>query len=92
MKFKKKFYFILFCIFFYSQISIALDQEIQNLVNEIETAKEDFNKINTNQIEEAAKLDAAFNEIDKVTDFVKDALSNDNEQEAIKALGLLKNL
>ena len=90
MKFKKKFYFILFSIFFYSQISIALDQEIQNLVNEIETAKEDFNKINTNQIEEAAKLDAAFNEIDKVTDFVKDALSNDNEQEAIKALGFIE--
>ena len=90
MNFKKIFLFILLSISLSSQISLALDQEIQDLVNEIEKAKEDFNTINTNQIEEAAKLDAAFNEIDKVTEFVKDALSNDNEKEAIKALNFIE--
>ena len=84
------FYFIY--IFLVTKPVYSLDQEIQSIVNEIDTAKDNFNSLEVSEIVEATKIDNAFNEIDKVTDFVKEALSKNNEQEAIKALSLLRNL
>ena len=82
------FYFIY--IFLVTKPVYSLDQEIQSIVNEIDTAKDNFNSLEVSEIVEATKIDNAFNEIDKVTDFVKEALSKNNEQEAIKALEFIE--
>ena len=58
----------------------------------LKQAKKDFNDLDTSKVIEAVKIDKAFEQIDKVTEFVKESLQDGNEDSAIKALEFIKKL
>ena len=87
---KINFYFITLIFLFFANPSFSLDQEIRDIVESIDAAKNDFNNVDTSEVIEAVKIDNAFNEIDNVTEFVKEALQEGNEDSAIKALEFIE--
>ena len=60
------FYFIY--IFLVTKPVYSLDQEIQSIVNEIDSAKENFNSLEVSEIAEAAKIDNVFNTLEDLFD------------------------
>lgn len=87
---KINFYFITLIFLFFANPSFSLDQEIRDIVESIDAAKNDFNNVDTSEVIEAVKIDNAFKEIDNVTEFVKEALQEGNEDSAIKALEFIE--
>ncbi len=83
-------YFLTLLFLFFSNPSIALDQELRDIVDSIDAAKKDFNDVDTSEVIEAVKMDKAFEQIDKVTEFVKESLEDGNEESAIKALEFIE--
>ena len=83
-------YFLTLLFLIFSNPSIALDQELSDIVDTIDAAKNDFNNIDTSEVIEAVKMDEAFEQIDKVTEFVKESLEDGNEESAIKALEFIE--
>ena len=90
IKFNNKLYFILFLSIIVSKASLALDKEIQDLLDNIDSNKVEFNKIKSTNVPEAIKIDEAFNEIDKISNFVKNSLNNGDEESAINALEFIE--
>ena len=78
-------YFLTFVLLFFANPSFSIDQEIRDIVDSIDAAKNDFNDVDTSEVIEAVKMDKAFEQIDKITEFVKEALQDGNEDSAIKA-------
>ena len=83
-------YFLAFAFLFLANPSYSIDQEIKDIVDSIDAAKTDFNDVDTSEVIEAVKMDKAFEQIDKVTEFVKEALQDGNEDSAIKALEFIE--
>ena len=83
-------YFLTLLFLIFSNPSIALDQELRDIVDTIDAAKKDFNDVDTSEVIEAVKMDKAFEQIDKVTEFVKESLEDGNEESAIKALEFIE--
>ena len=83
-------YFLTFIFLFFANPSFSVDQEIREIVDSIDAAKNDFNDVDTSEVIEAVKMDKAFEQIDKVTEFVKEALQDGNEDSAIKALEFIE--
>ena len=83
-------YFLTLLFLMFSNPSIALDQELRDIVDTIDAAKKDFNDVDTSEVIEAVKMDKAFEQIDKVTEFVKESLEEGNEESAIKALEFIE--
>ena len=83
-------YFITLLFLIFSNLSLALDQELRDIVDSIDSAKKEFNDVDTSEVIEAVKLDKAFEQIDKVTEFVKESLEEGNEESAIKALEFIE--
>jgi len=83
-------YFLTFIFLFFANPSLSIDQEIKDIVDTIDAAKNDFNDVDTSEVIEAVKIDKAFEQIDKVTEFVKEALQDGNEDSAIKALEFIE--
>ena len=83
-------YFLTFIFLFFANPSLSIDQEIKDIVDTIDAAKNDFNDVDTSEVIEAVKMDKAFEQIDKVTEFVKEALQDGNEDSAIKALEFIE--
>ena len=83
-------YFLTFVLLFFANPSFSIDQEIRDIVDSIDAAKNDFNDVDTSEVIEAVKMDKAFEQIDKVTEFVKEALQDGNEDSAIKALEFIE--
>jgi len=83
-------YFLAFAFLFLANPSYSIDQEIRDIVDSIDAAKNDFNDVDTSEVIEAVKMDKAFEQIDKVTEFVKEALQDGNEDSAIKALEFIE--
>ena len=83
-------YFLTLLFLIFSNPSIALDQELRDIIDTIDAAKNDFNNVDTSEVIEAVKMDEAFEQIDKVTEFVKESLEDGNEESAIKALEFIE--
>ena len=83
-------YFLAFAFLFLANPSYSVDQEIRDIVDSIDAAENDFNDVDTSEVIEAVKMDKAFEQIDKVTEFVKEALQDGNEDSAIKALEFIE--
>ena len=87
---KIKFYFLTFALLLFANPSFSIDQEINDIVDTIDAAKKDFNDVDASEVMEAVKMDKAFEQIDKVTEFVKESLEDGNEESAIKALEFIE--
>ena len=85
-------YFLTLLFLIFSNPSLAIDDELRDIVDSIDAAKKDFNDVDTSEVMEAVKIDKAFEQIDKVTEFVKESLEKGNEESAIKALELLSRV
>ena len=83
-------YLLTLLFLFFSNPSFSLDQELKDIVDTIDAAKKDFNDVDTSEVIEAVKMDKAFEQIDKVTEFVKESLQDGNEDSAIKALEFIE--
>ena len=64
-----------------------IDPKVNSEINKI---KKDFNDVDASEVMEAVKMDKAFEQIDKVTEFVKESLEDGNEESAIKALEFIE--
>ena len=83
-------YILTLFFLFFSNPSFSLDQELRDIVDTIDAATKDFNDVDTSEVIEAVKMDKAFEQIDKVTEFVKESLEGGNEESAIKALEFIE--
>ena len=83
-------YFLTLLFLIFSNPSLAIDDELRDIVNSIDAAKKEFNEVDTSEVLEAVKIDKAFEQIDKVTEFVKESLQEGNEESAIKALEFIE--
>ena len=83
-------YSLIFLFLFFTNPSHSIDQELKDIVDTIDAAKKDFKDVDTSEVIEAVKMDKAFEQIDKVTEFVKETLQDGNEDSAIKALEFIE--
>ena len=63
-------YLIIFLLITSVKSSFALDSDIQNMIDSIDDVQEEIKKIEESKLQEAIKIDAAVEEINKVTEFV----------------------
>ena len=56
-------YFLTFIFLFFANPSLSIDQEIKDIVDTIDAAKNDFNDVDTSEVIEAVKIDKAFEQI-----------------------------
>lgn len=83
-----KFLLVIFILF--NQYAFALDKEIEKITKEIDKVQNKFEKLATEDIDEAIQIDSAINEINKATEFVKESLKNENVEVAIQAIELIE--
>ena len=88
---KKKLIITLFITFLtLPNISFAADDDLKELTDAVNDAQKEFNDLKTGNTSEAKIIDDAIKEIDKATKFAKEALENNNTEDAIKTLKFIE--
>ena len=83
-------YLIIFLLINSVKSSFAIDSDIQDMINVIDGVQEEIKELDESKLQEAIKIDAAVEEINKVTEFVKESLVNNDKENAIKALEFIE--
>ena len=65
-------------------------ESVTELTDAISEAREKFNNISEPSTEQSKIIDEAFKEIDKATEYVQEAINNDNAEDAIKTLEFIE--
>jgi CHASE3 domain sensor protein len=87
----KKVLFFLIILFFNFKFVQAINLEnLSEATEELEKAQEEITNIQENDSETAKSIDDAVKEINKATDFVKEALKNNNVEDAINTLEFIE--
>ena len=87
----KKILFFLIILFFNFKFVQAINLEnLSEATEELEKAQEEITNIQENDSETAKSIDDAVKEINKATDFVKEALKNNNVEDAINTLEFIE--
>jgi predicted nucleic acid-binding Zn-ribbon protein len=85
-----KIYIIFFIILFFTlSKSYAIDN-VSEFTDAINEASEKFNNISEASTEQSKIIDEAFKEIDKATEYVQEAINNNNAEDAIKTLEFIE--
>ena len=79
--------FIIAFIAFSKSYSI---ENITELTNSINTAREEFDKISEAKSDQSQIIDDAIKEIDKATEYVQEAINNNNSEDALKTLKFIE--
>ena len=88
---KKKLITILFITFLtLPNISFGAADDLTEFTNAINDAQKEFKDLSKGNSSEAKIIDDAIKEIDKATEFAKEALENNNTKDAIKALKFIE--
>ena len=83
-------YLIIFLLIIPVKPSFAIDSDIQDMIDTIDGVQESVKELDESKLQEAIKIDAAVEEINKVTEFVKESLENNDNENAIKALEFIE--
>ena len=83
-------YLIIFLLIASVKSSFAIDSDIQDMINTINGVQEEIKELDESKLQEAIKIDAAVEEINKVTEFVKESLVKNDNKSAIKALEFIE--
>ena len=70
--------------------SFAIDSDIKDMLDTLDGVQEKIKELDESKLQEAVKIDAAIEEINKVTEFVKESLQNNDNENAIKALEFIE--
>ena len=79
----------LIIIFFIISKSYAIE-DVSELTNAVNEAREEFNNVLDATNEQSKIIDEAIKEIDKATEYVQDAINNNNAEDAIKTLEFIE--
>ena len=71
-------YLIIFLLITSVKPSFAIDSDVQDLIDVINNTQEGISKLDESKLQEAVKIDSAVEEINKVTEFVKESLKNND--------------
>jgi predicted nucleic acid-binding Zn-ribbon protein len=85
-----KIYIIIFVILFFTISKSYSIEDITALNDAINDARQEFNNASEASTEQSKIIDEALKEIDKATDYVQEALNNNNTQDAIKTLEFIE--
>ena len=85
----KIFKIILVILFFTLSKSYSVES-VTEFTDAISEAREKFNNISEPSTEQSKIIDEAFKEIDKATEYVQEAINNDNAEDAIKTLEFIE--
>ena len=81
---------IVFVILFFITSKSHSIEEITELTDSINDAREEFNNASEASTEQSKIIDQALKEIDKATDYVQEAINNNNTKDAIKTLEFIE--
>ena len=81
---------ISFIILFFGLSKSFAIEDVSDLTNAINDAREEFNNISEGSTEQSKIIDEAIKEIDKATEYVQNALDSDNAEDAIKTLEFIE--
>ena len=81
---------IVFVILFFITSKSHSIEEITELTDSINDAREEFNNASEASTEQSKIMDQALKEIDKATDYVQEAINNNNTKDAIKTLEFIE--
>ena len=76
-------------LFFTLSKSYAIE-DVSELSDAISEAREEFNNVSEATAEQSKIIDEAIKEIDKATEYVQEAIDNDNAEDAIKTLEFIE--
>ena len=65
-------------------------EDVSELSDAISEAREEFNNVSEATAEQSKIIDEAIKEIDKATEYVQEAINNDNAEDAIKTLEFIE--
>ena len=85
-----KIYIIIFIILFVTLSKSNAIEDVKELTDAINEASEKFNNISEPTTEQSKIIDEAFKEIDKATEYVQEAINNNNAEDAIKTLEFIE--
>ena len=85
-----KIYIIVFIILFFTLSKSNAIEDVSELTDAINEASEKFNNVSEATSEESKIIDEAFKEIDKATEYVQEAINNNNAEDAIKTLEFIE--
>ncbi|MDC0404687.1 hypothetical protein OAM28_01100 [Candidatus Pelagibacter sp.] len=80
---------VLVILFFTLSKSYAIE-DVTEFTDAINEASENFNNISESSTEQSKIIDEAFKEIDKATEYVQEAINNNNVKDAIKTLEFIE--
>ena len=83
-------YLIIFLLISSIKSSFAIDSDIKDMLDTLDGVQEKIKELDESKLQEAVKIDAAIEEINKVTEFVKESLQNNDNESAIKALEFIE--
>jgi hypothetical protein len=83
-------YLIIFLLIASIKSSFAIDSDIKDMLDTLNDVQEKIKELDESKLQEAVKIDAAIEEINKVTEFVKESLENNDNENAIKALEFIE--
>ena len=81
---------IVFVILFFTLSKSYSIEEITELTDAINDAREEFNNASEASAEQSKIIDEALKEIDKATEYVQEAINNNNTKDAIKTLEFIE--
>jgi chromosome segregation ATPase len=81
---------IVFVILFFITSKSYSIEEITELTDAINDAREEFNNASDASTEQSKIIDQALKEIDKATEYVQEAINNNNTKDAIKTLEFIE--
>ncbi len=81
---------IVFVILFFTLSKSYSIEEITELTDAINDAREEFNNVSEASTEQSKIIDEALKEIDKATEYVQEAINNNNTKDAIKTLEFIE--
>ena len=76
-------------LFFTLSKSYAIE-DVSELSDAISEAREEFNNVSEATAEQSKIIDQAIKEIDKATEYVQEAINNNNAEDAIKTLEFIE--
>jgi len=65
-------------------------EDVSEFTDAIDEVREEFNNISEASTEQSKIIDEALKEIDKATEYVQEAINNDNAEDAIKTLDFIE--
>jgi hypothetical protein len=83
-------YLIIFLLIASIKSSFAIDSDIKDMLDNLDGVQKSIKDLDESKLQEAVKIDAAVEEINKVTQFVKESLENNDNESAIKALEFIE--